>query len=558
MKSTTTNIAERKRIGQHFVVGFHGEAPSKDIRTLIQEYFVGSVILMKRNIVDAEQTRSLVQQLQQLAHDAGHDQPLLIGIDQENGLVSAFGRPGAGTQFPGSMALSATGSTELAENVSCAIARELKLVGINWAYSPVADVNSDPRNPVIGMILSALVWRWSFDQSREHCNQADALTDPSQVAAFTVAVARGLTRGGIAACAKHFPGHGDTSVDSHLALPQINKLRSALDSYELPPFKALISGGIPSIMTAHILLPLVADDPASLSKTFTTDILRTELGHSGVVVTDCLEMEAISNQSQGACGVEKGAVRALQAGADIVMICHTMVWQIGALDATYEAAISGQLTLDETRVAALKNEFAGTWDNVLFTDPEFSSKWASVKKASAELSRRSYFLSTALVNGSGFRPLEVGQPVTLFTPPMDSLNKAVDDADDMLRTQDGKVRNTAGPSFLSLAQSIEKRAPCDHIVYGENNRCTVPTGSTAVIFVLRNADRYLWQLDVLDRLAASHPLPFIVLGSCAPYEARLVSHPYIASFEYTPDALEAAIQVVFGEKYPQGTVPVAY
>ncbi|KAF7356842.1 Glycoside hydrolase family 3 protein [Mycena venus] len=538
------DVSAKRRIGQHFVFGFHGQTISPDIKTLIQEYYIGSVILMKRNVADAVQTRALVRELQTLARDAGHLKPLLIGIDQENGLVSAFSRPGAGTQFPGAMALAATGSPAVAEQVSFASGKELKLAGINWAYSPVADVNSDPSNPVIGVR--------SFGD------------DPEQVGVFASAVAQGLTSAGIAPSAKHFPGHGDTSVDSHLALPRIMKSSAELHATELPPFKALIKQGVATIMTGHMALPSItgSDAPCSLSRAITTDLLRNELHFDGLVVTDCLEMEAISNKAQGACGVEEGAVRALEAGADIVMICHTIAWQTGAVRETYKAVESGRIVLDETRIDALKDKFAGSWEDVLGGEQdEFTAEWEQAKKDSAALSDKAYQMSIALLNGTRANastlPLEAGQPVALFTPPMESLNKAVDDADGVLRTKDGKLRNTAGPSFLSFAESIGKRAPCAHTVYEPKGDLTVSADCSAVIFTLRNADRLPWQLEALQRLAVSVRVPIIVVGSCAPYDAASVTQPYVACFEYTAAALEGAARFIFGELGPAvGVVPV--
>ncbi|KAJ7746895.1 glycoside hydrolase family 3 protein [Mycena maculata] len=541
--------ATKRRIGQHFVFGFHlndGHSVSPDIETLITEYYIGSVILMKRNVVDAAQTRALVRQLQTLAKNAGHAKPLLIGIDQENGLVSAFSRANAGTQFPGAMALAATGSPDIAERVSKASGTELKLVGINWAYSPVADVNSEPRNPVIGVR--------SFGD------------DPQQVGVFASAVAKGLKQAGIAPSAKHFPGHGDTSVDSHLALPRIMKSQAELDATELPPFAALISGGVASIMTGHMALPALqesdaqVDVPCSLSREITTVLLRDKLGFGGLVVTDCLEMDAISNKSQGACGVEEGAVRALKAGADIVMICHTMAWQTGAVLATYKAVESG-LVLEETRIDILKDEFAGTWDKLELDKPDdlqqFKIDWTKAKSESEELSREAYRMSTALLNGPGALPLKSGQPIALFVPPMESLNKAVDDADGVLRTKDGALRNTAGPSFLAFAESVAKHAPCTHTVYERDAELTVPADCAAVIFTLRNADRSPWQIESLQRLARSVQIPIIVVGSCAPYESASVTQPYVACFEYTPAALDTAAQFIFGNTGPAvGKVPV--
>ncbi|KAF7309619.1 Glycoside hydrolase family 3 protein [Mycena indigotica] len=532
----------KRRVGAHFVVGFHGETVSADIKSLIQRYFVGAVILFKRNVVDGGQTRALINELQSLARDAGHERPLLIGIDQENGLVSAFGRPDAGTQFPGAMALAAAGSPELARQVAFLTGKELKLVGINWVYSPVADVNNNPRNPVIGV--------------RSYGD------DPSKVSNYVSAVAQGLTDAGVAPCAKHFPGHGDTAVDSHLALPVINKSRAEIDGIELPPFKALISQDVASVMTGHMAFPKLtsSDSPCSLSRAVTTDLLRTEMGFRGLIVTDCLEMDAISDQVQGGCGVEEGAVRALVAGADIVMICHTIGWQTGAILKAYEAIQSGRVTLDESRINTLKDNFIGGWDSLpsATNDAAFADQWRALKSESAALSKKAYSLSTALLNASNYAPLASGKPVILYTPLIESLNKAVDEeTDGVLLTKEGKLRNTAGPSFMSFASSIAKRAPCTHMVYEPQASLSVPDDCVAVVFSLRNADRWQWQLDSLGRLSQSTKKPIVVVGSCAPYEAGNVKHyPYVACFEYTSPALENAASVIFGETAALGSVPV--
>ncbi|KAK2466595.1 hypothetical protein APHAL10511_000853 [Amanita phalloides] len=352
---TSLSKETKRTIGQRFVLGFHGHVLNENIKTLIRDYHVGNIILMKRNVKNAVQVRRLVSQLQAFARECGHERPLLIGTDQENGLVAAFGSPTAGTQFPGAMAIAATDSTELAEKVAAACGKELKLVGINWVYSPVADVNSDPKNPVIGVR--------SFGD------------DPEKVARFACAVSRGLASSGIAPCAKHFPGHGDTHVDSHLALPKIMKDKEALKKTELVPFESLVQSGVASIMTGHMALPLITggDSPSSLSAILTTALLREEMRYRGVIVTDCLEMAAISDPDQGGCGVEQGAVKSLEAGADIAMICHTMASQVGAIEAVWEAVQSGRLKEAdvrnaEARIAKMKDEFVGEWDMAIGND----------------------------------------------------------------------------------------------------------------------------------------------------------------------------------------------
>ncbi|OAX40768.1 glycoside hydrolase [Rhizopogon vinicolor AM-OR11-026] len=544
--SLSLNDEDKREIGQHFVFGFHGYEISQDAKELIEKYHVGNIILMKRNVQSVKQVHALVQSLQQCAKDAGHRYPLMIGIDQENGLVSAFSSTAkyqAGTQFPGAMAIAATGDTDMAKECSAASAREMKAVGINWSYSPVGDVNSDPRNPVIGVR--------SFGD------------DPTKVAQYAEAVADGLTQGGVAPSAKHFPGHGDTNVDSHLGLPVINKSRAELDETELKPFKKLIEGDVASIMTGHMAIEALTGDretPASLSRAVTTTLLREELRYEGVVVTDCLEMNAVKER-QG--GVPGGAVEALAAGADVVMICHTMRLHTGAMEATYEAVKKGALKMDELRrsgerVVTLKRKFAGTWDEVL--GKGFNEEGMKALKATnRKLSEEAYAKSTALISGS--IPTFSPGKIVVMTPVVESLNAAVDDADGVQRTDKGHVRNTAAPYYRSFAECVRQRAgDVEHLVYASDLDCGRDFGQ-GVIFVTRNGDRSAWQMDVLERVRAqASGAPVVVLGSCAPYELfseRVVGvEACVASFEYTSEALEAATRVIFREIRAVGESPV--
>ncbi|KAI0039837.1 glycoside hydrolase family 3 protein [Auriscalpium vulgare] len=548
----------RREIGQHFVFGFHGHEVTSDIEVLIRDYYLGNVILMKRNVKSAQQVHQIIQRLQQIAREAGHERPLMIGIDQENGLVSAFSSASsddAGTQFPGAMALAATDSLELTGRVSAASAQELKLVGINWAYSPVADVNSDSRNPVIGVR--------SFSD------------DPHRVAAYASAVARGLTSSGVAPSAKHFPGHGDTHTDSHIALPIIPKPPAALTSTELVPFAAL-AASCATIMTGHMALPRVTGDmtPASLAPAATHGLLRDAMGYEGVIVTDCLEMEAVAAREGG---VPVAAVDAICAGADIVMICHRFERHIGAVRAVYDAVSCGRIDLDAVRIsgrriATLKDKFAGTWMEAAETAFDYTS-WQIAKAASRALSAKAYAMSIALLqNPNKAIPLHTDGSVMVFTPRTESINLAIDDADGLLRTSDGKLRNTAGPSYITFAADVTARtSPATlHVVYGPGESLAPADqerlrGARSVLFVTRNADRSVWQRDYLRYVLGLRggPSGVVLLASCAPYDLldvppgdALLGVAYVTSFEFTVPALKAANAVVFGEVQAEGKVPV--
>ncbi|KAF7970407.1 hypothetical protein HWV62_24211 [Athelia sp. TMB] len=399
------------------------------------------------------------------------------------------------------------------------------------------------------------------------------MEDPEKVARFTTAVARGLTSAGVAPSPKHFPGHGDTHVDSHLALPVIQHDLATLQTTALPPFAALIGEGTATVMTGHMALPLVTKDelPCSLSRRITTGLLRDEMGFKGVVVTDCLEMDAVMAEY----GSEGAAVRALKAGADVVMICHTFKKQRGAVELAWKAAQESEWNAEEIkasskRVRALKEKFAGTWEEVLGNTLD-ETEVQRLKAVHAELSQRAYAASIAVVRGP-LPTISPGVKVFVLTPEMQSLNKAVDDAEGVLRTADGgHVRNTAGPTYLRLGAFVSARAPSSrHIVYSKKAFNTEELrDADVVLFVTRNADQSPWQLEHLESLLDAKETEgpgglkaeIVVLQSCGPYDLlkmkrRALTVPSLACFEFTPPAFEAAVNVLYGDKEATGVVPV--
>jgi len=349
---------------------------------------------------------------------------------------------------------------------------------------------------------------------------------------------------------------------------------------ELVPFKALVSPNhdIASIMTAHISLPDAYgnDVPASLAPE-TIKLLREKLNYNRVVVTDCLEMEAVVQY----CGTPSGAVRALRSGADIAMICHRYERQVGAIELTYQELEAGKFSESEweasaKRIANLKDSFAGSWSDV-FARSVPKEQLANLLKEHAILSRHAYAASTTLVRDRGkCIPLSVKlatkeRPILLFTPKPESLNLAVDDPTEegVLRTSDNLIRNTAGPSYNSFAKSIAKRSEFTyHTVYHSNydpmEAQSAVENSSVVIFVLRSADRSPWVqkiLNVVSRLTKEKGIPLFLISSYTPYDlletgTEYSDLTYICTFEFTPLALEAAAAVVFGEEKAQGKLPV--
>ncbi|MHC3475247.1 glycoside hydrolase family 3 protein [Streptomyces sp. 7R007] len=251
---------------------------------------LASVGLFGRNIDSPEQLAALTAQLRAERDD------VLVAIDEEGGDVTRL-EVRTGSSFPGNHALGAVDDVDLTRQVAAELGRRLAACGVNLNWAPSADVNSNPANPVIGVR--------SFG------------ADPDLVARHTAAYVTGLQYAGVAACTKHFPGHGDTAVDSHHALPRIDVPAEVLSARELAPFRAAIAAGTQAIMTAHILVPaLDTDRPATLSRTVLADLLRGELGYDGLIVTDGMEMQAIA----ATYGIERGSVLALAAGADAICV----------------------------------------------------------------------------------------------------------------------------------------------------------------------------------------------------------------------------------------------
>lgn len=327
-------LSVEEKVGQLFQIGFPGPRITGELAELVSDYHVGGILYFRDNIESLDAAAALSEQLRELASD--QVAPPLISVDEEGGAVS---RLRGAVHLPSQMAIGATGEPAYAREAGTVAGRQLASAGVTVNLAPVLDVNSDPENPVIG--------------TRAYGD------DPESVAAFGEAYIEGLQSQGVSACAKHFPGHGDTAVDSHFDLPVIPHGRDRLDAVELVPFRRAIDGGVDSVMTAHVSFPSVDPEPgrpATLSQEVLTGLLREDLGFDGVIVTDCMEMSAITDYS----GTVEGAVQSLAAGADSVVVSHTPEKQRAAIEAVVEAVESGRLSearIDDSvaRILALKS-----------------------------------------------------------------------------------------------------------------------------------------------------------------------------------------------------------
>ena len=345
-------MTAEEKVGQLLIGGFEGTEIGDQATRLVQEYQVGGLILYGRNIAGAGQLVTLTNGLKALNGDGI---PLFLSIDQEGGGVDRM--PPEVRRTPGAYCVGQTGSVPAAQSYGDVLAAECAAFGLNLDFAPVLDVWSNPGNTVIG----------------QRAFSADART----VAGLGPAAARRMMDQGVIPAVKHFPGHGDTAVDSHVGLPVVDKSPEELEETELIPFRAAIQsagtdGQVPAVMVAHILLTqLDPKRPASLSPAVVTGLLRDELGFAGAVLTDDLTMGAVTQSY----GLGEAAVLAVEAGCDILLVCHGQDSVPAVRTALLEAVASGRITaerLDESvyRILRLKTEYALTNEPVSPPDLE--------------------------------------------------------------------------------------------------------------------------------------------------------------------------------------------
>ena len=441
--------------------GFEGLSPPGWLRREL-DGGLGGVVLFSRNVADRAQLAALSGAIRAERAEA------LIGIDEEGGDVTRL-EAHTGSSYPGNLALGAVDDVELTERVAAAIGGELAACGVNHDLAPVADVNSDALNPIIGVR--------SFG------------SDPALVARHTAAFVTGLQRSGVAACAKHFPGHGATHQDSHLELPTIEVDRETLLQRELVPFRAAIEAGVQSIMTAHIRVPAIDELPATLSRAHLTGLLREELGYDGMVITDALEMRAVS----GTVGVEVGAVLAIAAGADALCLGHDLFEDdVSAIrHALVSAVRAGRLSEERLAEAAARVERAGRWTL------EQSAATAPQPEVGPEAARRALHAEGAV---ELVRPALVVELVPEATI-------------------------AAGPAGHTLGALLQARRPGTEAIV-VSAPVELAGGDRQLVVVIRDAHRHAWEREV----AAGLPADAIVVDVGVPVWRPQSASGYVATY----------------------------
>ena len=430
--------------------GFAGTAAPAWLRREL-DAGLGGVVLFARNVHDREQLAELVQSIRTTPET-------VIAIDEEGGNVTRLDA-GAGSPVPGNLALGTVDDVDLTERVARALGNELHAVGVTHDLAPVADVNTNPLNPVIGVR--------SFGP------------DPALVSRHVAAFVQGLQAAGIAACAKHFPGHGATEVDSHVGLPTVATSREALLEVELAPFRAAIAAGTRAIMTAHIVVPAIDSAPATLSRAHLNGLLREELGFTGMIVTDALEMQAVS----ATVGMEEGAVLALAAGADALCLGHDIdAGDVARVRVAIERAVQeGRLSEELLAVAAARVTGSGLTSAPGGPAPEL------VAEVGLEAARRAARCEGPVTTAG---PLVV---VDLSIPPSVAAGPAAHDLASVLAER--------GADVVAVRLDGPGGQPAAVVAANPGRRSVV---------VVQNADRYPWVRETVEALIAAAPGTVVV------------------------------------------------
>lgn len=507
-------MTAKEMLGQKLIFGFHGTSLSEEFIALVKEYKIGNVILFLRNVESADQLRRLCGQIQDLIQsETGH--PAFIVIDQEGGMVSRL--PQDAVNVPGAMALAATGKAENAALASEITIRQLRGLGPNFNMAPVLDVNNNPRNPVIGVR--------SFGD------------DPEKVADFGAASARPYAGSGVLCCGKHFPGHGDTAVDSHLGLPRVEKTEEELGQVELVPFRRCVEENIPAIMISHVMFPNIEPEqvPCTMSRRIITGLLKEKMGYQGLILTDCMEMLAIQDHY----GTPEGTVAAIKAGVDLAEISSTIGLERAAAEALNQAAQRGELDMAEIeasveKILAYKEQIRWTPDRALCDRDE--------DRAAAENLARQ---AITCCEGAPF-PVD---ETTFFCGCADYRVSGVGNDQGQSCHFPGYMAEAFGGTGL-VTEKNPDGAQIQAAVAQAN-------GSQKIVMATCNGHLFPGQLALAKALAELGK-PMMVVALRNPYDIPALPDCAckLASFDYSLPALRALEAVFRGEK-ATGTMPVA-
>ncbi|RMZ92332.1 hypothetical protein DV736_g435, partial [Chaetothyriales sp. CBS 134916] len=552
-------------------MGFDGTTITDQVRVLIENYHVGSILLTAKNLQSAAQTTQLVVDLQSLAHSAGHSVPLLIAIDQENGGVNSLHDDGYIRQFPSAMGMAAAGSKTLAKEVARATAQELSSCGINWILGPVLDVLTNTRNQPLGV-------RSLGDNAQE-------------VSAYGIACMRGYQGAGLATCGKHFPSYGNLEFfGPPTDVPTITDSLESLSQNALVPFGKAIAAGIDTMMVGGVAMSSSGVNAlhACLSETVVRDLLRHRMRFEGVVVSECLEMEALSRN----IGISNGTVMAFKAGCDLILTCRRLSAQeeaINGLKSGLDNGIIERFRVQESvqRVLDLKSKYT-SWEKAF--SPAGIKNLARLQPLHTSLSTAAYNKSITVVRDQRkFLPLtktmRQEDELLLLTPlikplPGSPAHKALYDDIAAHHSEygfdsDPNAMVMSGEKvFRELGRSLarQRKGKVSHTSYTSNGvrplHESLVSRAKAVIVVTADAGRNMYQsafakhIAMMCKLLASQDgqleeKPCIVVAVSSPFDFATDNAigTYLCTYDFTDTSLLALVKVLYGELVATGTLP---
>ncbi|KAF2097906.1 glycoside hydrolase [Rhizodiscina lignyota] len=557
------------RQGQLFMMGFDGPTVTPQIKTLIENHHIGSILLVAKNLKSAEETTKLCYELQKIAYDAGHPVPLLIGTDQENGGVNSLFDEIYIRQYPSAMGIAATGSTDLAFEVAKATAQEIAACGLNLIMGPCLDVLANARNQQMGV-------RTAGD-------------DPHQVSAYGIAFMKGYKEAGVATLGKHFPSYGNLEfLGSALDVPIITESLEQLSLSALVPFRNAINQGLDSIMVGGVAMSSVGLNVmhACLSEQVVDGLLRHDLNFDGVVVSECLEMEALSHN----IGVGGGTVMAVNAGCDIVLLCRAFSAQQEAIKGLKVGLENGTISMARVRnslrrVLKMKAGYT-SWEQAL--NPPGISLLSQLQPSHTALSTKAYNSSITLVRDkTHLIPLsnlvEPEEEICLLTPLVKPLaasaaSRAISESANAHSPEPAWERTSSVMSgervFRELGRSLarQRNGRVLHTSYTANGvrpmHETLINRASAVIIVTADANRNIYQQGFTKHVAMicnmqftaggeKKEKPLIVVSVSSPYDFAFDSSigTYICTYDFTETALYSLVKVLYGELTPTGVLP---
>ncbi|KAF2191092.1 glycoside hydrolase family 3 protein [Zopfia rhizophila CBS 207.26] len=559
-----------RTMGQLFMMGFDGTSVTPQIKTLIEKHHLGCILLTAKNLKSAEDTTKLCYELQKIAHDAGHPVPLAIGIDQENGGVNSLFDEIYIRQYPSNMGIAAAGSTDLAFEVAKATAQEISACGINWIFGPCLDVLTNARNQPLGV-------RTAGD-------------DPQEVSAYGVAFMRGYKEAGIVTLGKHFPSYGNLEfLGSTLDVPIITESLEQLSLSALIPFRNAIRQGLDSMMVGGCAMSSAGLNAmhACLSEQVVDGLLRSDLKFDGVVVSECLEMDALSHN----IGVGGGTVMAVNAGCDVVLLCRSFSVQQEALKGLKTGIENAMISKERIynslrRVLTLKSKCT-SWEKAL--NPPGINFLETLQPSHTALSTKAYNGSITVVRDKNrllplSNILDSEEELLLLTPLVKPLaasaaSRALSETAATASPEPAVWERSASVMsgervFRELGRSLarQRSGRVLHTSYTANGVRPVHENlinrASAIIVLTADANRNLYQHGFTKHVSMicnmqyttggeKREKPLIVVAVSSPYDFAMDTSigTYICTYDFTETALNSLVKVLYGELSPSGTLP---